>query len=86
VFQRAGLAHVELFTLLREREKRNMEPYENIVIGNFLYSLGLTVGQESQGSVRPMCVNLMQQTPLDERLGDVMVANTGVTLLICTES
>jgi hypothetical protein len=59
-----------------------MEPYENIVIGNFLYSLGLTVGQESKGLVRPMCVNLMQQTPLDERLGDVMVANAGVTRLI----
>ncbi len=59
-----------------------MEPYENIVIGNFLYSLGLTVGQESQGSVRPMCVNLMQQTPLDESLGDLMVSNTGVTRLL----
>ncbi|SAK43024.1 hypothetical protein AWB77_00523 [Caballeronia fortuita] len=59
-----------------------MEPYENIVIGNFLYSLGLTVGQESHGSVRTMCVNLMQQTPLDESLGDLMVSNTGVTRLL----
>lgn len=59
-----------------------MEPYENIVIGNFLYALGLMVGQESSGAVRPMCINLMQQTPLDQRLGDLMVANQGVTRLL----
>lgn len=59
-----------------------MEPYENIVIGNFLYSLGLMVGQGSTEKIHSMCVNLMQQTPLDKPLGDVMVANKGVTRLI----
>ncbi|MDH6148250.1 MULTISPECIES: hypothetical protein [Paraburkholderia] len=59
-----------------------MDPYENIVIGNFLYSFGLCIGQLSAGAVRPMCVNLLQQSPMDHALGDLMVANAGVTLLI----
>lgn len=59
-----------------------MDPYENIVIGNFLYSLGLTVGQLSGGHVRPMCVNLLQQSPMDRALGDVLIENAGVTRLI----
>ncbi len=29
-----------------------MDPYENIVIGNFLYSLGLCIGQLSVEDVR----------------------------------
>ncbi|CAM2157911.1 hypothetical protein PT2222_470001 [Paraburkholderia tropica] len=58
-----------------------MEPYENIVIGNFLYSFGLTVGQLSGEAVRPMCVNLLQQTPLDRPLGDLMFENAGVVRL-----
>ncbi|WP_116611929.1 hypothetical protein [Paraburkholderia unamae] len=59
-----------------------MDPYENIVIGNFLYTFGLCIGQLSEESVRPMCVNLLQQSPIDQALGDLMVANTGVTRLI----
>ncbi|AOK06921.1 hypothetical protein [Burkholderia pseudomallei] len=59
-----------------------MDPYENIVIGNFLYSLGLCIGQLSVEDVRPMCVNLLQQSPMDHALGDLMVANAGVTRLI----
>lgn len=59
-----------------------MDPYENIVIGNFLYSLGLIVGQLTGGEVRPMCVNLLQQSPMDRPLGDVLIENAGVTRLI----
>lgn len=59
-----------------------MDPYENIVIGNFLYSLGLTIGQLSADNVRPMCVNLLQQSPMDRPLGDLLVENAGVTRLI----
>ncbi|SEK06033.1 hypothetical protein [Paraburkholderia diazotrophica] len=59
-----------------------MDPYENIVIGNFLYSLGLTVGQLSGKDVRPMCINLLQQSPMDRPLGDVLVENAGITRLI----
>jgi len=68
-----------------------MDPYENIVIGNFLYSFGLTIGQLAGGGMRPMCMNLFQQSPLDRPLGDVLVENAGVTRLIefkreCNES
>lgn len=59
-----------------------MEPYENIVIGNFLYSFGLAIGQVSTADVRPMCINLLQQTPIDRALGDLMFANAGVTRLL----
>ncbi|WP_321938087.1 hypothetical protein [Burkholderia cepacia] len=59
-----------------------MEPYENIVIGNFLYSFGLAIGQISAADVRPMCINLLQQTPMDRALGDLMFANAGVTRLL----
>ncbi len=47
-----------------------MDIYENIVIGNFLFGLGLEMGKE----VPPISVNLLQQTPLDRPLGDVLIA------------
>jgi hypothetical protein len=42
----------------------------------------LCIGQLSVGTVRPMSVNLLQQSPIDHALGDLMVANAGVTRLI----
>lgn len=54
--------------------------YENIIIGNFLYSLGLAMGSRP---VRvPGCINLLQQTPLDRPLGDVLVHYPGALRLI----
>lgn len=55
-------------------------PYENIVIGNFLYSLGLVMGRRPQPIAG--CVNLLQQTPLDHVLGDVMLQFPGAWRLI----
>ena len=57
-----------------------LTPYENIIIGNFLYSLGLAIGR----SPRPVeaCINLTQQTPLDQVLGDVMLQFPGAWRLI----
>lgn len=55
-------------------------PYENIIIGNFLYSLGLAMGR--QAGPAPGCVNLLQQTPADPVLGDVMLQFPGVWRLI----
>ena len=55
-------------------------PYENIIIGNFLYSLGLAMGRQSGPA--PGCVNLLQQTPADPVLGDVMLQFPGVWRLI----
>ena len=53
-----------------------MDVYENILIGNFLYGLGLKMGvRAAAGYSDPVCVNLLQQTPLDQPLGDVLFAN-----------
>jgi len=57
-----------------------LSPYENIIIGNFLFGLGLAMGrrpEEVEG-----CVNLLQQTPLDKVLGDVMLQFRGTWRLI----
>lgn len=57
-----------------------LSPYENVIIGNFLYGLGLAMGKrpnEVEG-----CVNLLQQTPLDHALGDVMLQFPGAWRLI----
>ncbi|MGY4829186.1 hypothetical protein ACVNIS_11455 [Sphaerotilaceae bacterium SBD11-9] len=58
------------------------EPYENILIGNFLFGFGLAMGRRSVTSRVNGCVNLLQQTPLDHKLGDVLVHYPGVLRLI----
>lgn len=57
-----------------------LSPYENVIIGNFLYALGLAMGRQSM----PVdgCVNLLQQTPADPALGDLMLQFPGVWRLI----
>jgi hypothetical protein len=59
-----------------------VSPYENIVIGNFLYGLGLAIGTRSGASAPKGCINLMQQTPLDQKLGDVMLQFPGMLRLL----
>lgn len=59
-----------------------LDPYENILIGNFLYSLGLVVGSHAARGKLPACVNLLQQTPLDGPLADVHVRFPGAMRLI----
>lgn len=58
------------------------EPYENVFIGNFLYGLGLAIGTRSQGGELPACINLLQQSPMDPLLGDVMVEFDGTLRLL----
>lgn len=51
-----------------------MDIYENIIIGNFLFSLGVAIGARSNTNESPpISVNLLQQTPLDRNTGDVLV-------------
>lgn len=57
-------------------------PYENIVIGNFLYGLGFNVAHISGSNVPPACVNLLQQTPLDTKLSDVLINLGGAVRLL----
>jgi len=56
--------------------------YENIVIGNFLYGLGFAVrAKKSLGPIVSV-INLLQQTPADKLLGDVLLEFPGVVRLI----
>lgn len=57
-----------------------MKIYENVIIGNFLYSLGLSLGLQKNTS--PAIINLLQQTPSDKLLGDLLVEYPGVVRLI----
>ncbi|APG05609.1 hypothetical protein BJI69_18000 [Luteibacter rhizovicinus DSM 16549] len=50
-----------------------MDLYENTVIGSFLYGLGLEVGAQLGTSVLVSGVDLLQQTPLDQSLGDLLI-------------
>lgn len=59
-----------------------MKLYENVVIGNFLYGLGVSVGAQLGGDVLPASVNLLQQTPEDKALGDVLLSFPGTLRLI----
>lgn len=57
-----------------------MKLYENVIIGNFLYSLGLSLGLKKNFS--PAIINLLQQTPSDKLLGDLLVEYPGVVRLL----
>ncbi|MCG7539038.1 hypothetical protein [Pseudoalteromonas sp. OF7H-1] len=59
-----------------------MKLYENVVIGNFLYTLGFSIGSKSQGNQTLSVVNLLQQTPEDKRLADALLQFQGTVKLI----
>ncbi|CAH9068454.1 hypothetical protein PSECIP111951_04154 [Pseudoalteromonas holothuriae] len=59
-----------------------MKLYENVVIGNFLYTLGYSISAKSKGKRMLSVVNLLQQTPEDERLADALLQFQGVVKLI----
>lgn len=59
-----------------------MKLYENVVIGNFLYGLGLSIGRALPEQTTLSVVNLLQQTPADKSLGDMLVEFESVVRLI----
>lgn len=60
-----------------------LKVYENVVIGNFLYSLGFSVRSHlDKDTPFPSVVNLLQQTPVDKELGDVLLTFPGLVRLI----
>lgn len=59
-----------------------MKIYENIIIGNFLFSLGYAVRSRQSSDAQCGVVNLLQQTPVDKLLGDVLLDFSGVVRLI----
>jgi hypothetical protein len=61
-----------------------MEPYENQLIGAFLYAFGYSAATRANakgafGEVMP--VNLLQQTPLDTAFGDLIVGSDRCVLI-----
>jgi hypothetical protein len=56
--------------------------YENVVIGNFLYSLGYSIGISIPEKTQLSVINLLQQTPADKELGDMLLEFPGVVRLI----
>lgn len=70
---------------VRDQSQRNRikKLYENVVIGNFLYGLGFAVRSCLDGNTLiPSLVNLLQQTPADRELADVLLSFPGVVRLI----
>ena len=59
-----------------------MKLYENVVIGNFLYGLGVSIGRRLQSGYLPGAVSLLQQTPEDKALGDILLDFPGTLRLI----
>jgi hypothetical protein len=57
--------------------------YENLVIGNFLFALGLKIGAHQFDYLAPdLAVSLLQQTPLDIVLGDVQLTGPRAVALL----
>lgn len=60
-----------------------MKIYENVLIGNFIFSLGVQAGKKFDKSPFPQAiVSLFQQTPSDPYLGDLFTSFGGHNLLI----
>lgn len=62
-----------------------MKIYENVIIGNFLYGLGVDVGLKvglDKETKYPALINLLQQTPSDKLLGDMVVEFPGIVRVL----
>ena len=59
-----------------------MKLYENVVIGNFLYGLGFAIAKRTTTHDFPAIVNLLQQTPDDAVLGDLLFEAPGLLRII----
>ena len=59
-----------------------MKLYENVAIGNFLYGLGLSIGNNVKTENQLSVINLLQQTPQDTELGDALLEFPEVVKLI----
>lgn len=59
-----------------------MKVYENVIIGNFLYGLGISIGNLTKGDNFVSVVNLLQQTPDDVTLSDLLYSSPGMLMII----
>lgn len=60
----------------------HLKLYENVVIGNFLYGLGSAVQAKSKLNTVFSSINLLQQTPADQALADVLIEFSGLFALL----
>lgn len=51
-----------------------MKIYENIIIGNFLFALGYAISSKNGNAPFTTKISLIQQTPADRLLGDLMAS------------
>jgi hypothetical protein len=56
--------------------------YESVVIGNFLYGLGASVRAKSKSETVISSINLLQQTPADTELADVLIKFSGLVRIV----
>lgn len=57
--------------------------YENILIGNFLFVLGMKVGERNgEFTNKLLSINLLQQTPADTKIGDLFASLGGKNIII----
>jgi hypothetical protein len=59
-----------------------MDLYENTLIGTFLYGLGMEVGARAGERGVASGVDLLQQTPLDQSLADLMIQSASAIRLV----
>lgn len=63
-------------------QETDMKVYENVIIGNFLYGLGISIGNLTKGDSFVSVVNLLQQTPDDVPLSDLLYSSPGILMII----
>jgi hypothetical protein len=73
---------IRSFLSLNKMSTKHRTPYENIVIGNFLYGMGLSLGSRAGHTAPLASINNTQQTPLDPTLADVWMTFPGVCRLL----
>lgn len=61
---------------------KQLKLYENVVIGNFLYGLGSAIRAKSKSDIVVTSINLLQQTPVDKEIGDILLEFPGVIRII----
>ena len=60
-----------------------MKIYENVLIGNFIFSFGIQVGiKYANKPFPPAALSLIQQTPTDKWIGDVFASLGGRSFLV----
>jgi hypothetical protein len=77
--QRVSLTSGSYLTLIVQTMKG---PYENVLLGAFIFRLGYKMGESGKLQNTPFAANLFQQTPLDTAFSDFMCASKAKGFLL----